>query len=151
MKKKIKNALWWVIPLVVLVSLVIWISTLPKKSTGDIISSSGIHWHPELSIKIKGKDIEIPSNIGIGAVHNPMHTHDDSGEVHMEYGRTVRKDDTMLGRFFDVWGKDFSSAGIMGHRNGVDGTLKMFVNGEENFEFDKYKMKDGDKIDIVFE
>ncbi len=151
MNKKIKNALWWAIPLILFIVIVGWVLTLPKKSNVDIISNNGIHWHANVSIKIKGENIEIPDRIGIGAVHNPMHTHDSDGEIHMEYNRAVRESDTTLSRFFDVWGKDFSSSGIMGRQSGVDGTLKMFVNGKENIEFDKYKMKDGDKIDIIFE
>ncbi len=149
--RKIKDALWWVIPLLILIVIVLWIMSLPKKPNTNVISNRGVHWHSNLSIKIKGKDIEVPAGIGIGAVHNPMHTHKNNGAIHMEYGSTVRGRDVMLSNFFDVWGKDFSSTEIMGNKVGTDGNMRMYVNGEENSEFNKYQMKDGDEIEIIFE
>jgi len=95
--------------------------------------------------------VDIPTNIGIGAVHNPMHTHESDGTIHMEYGGLVHEKDVLLGNFFKTWGKDFSSEGIMGSINGEDGVLKMTVNGIENSEFENYSIKDGDRIEIVFE
>ncbi|MDP3784460.1 MAG: hypothetical protein Q8R12_00010, partial [bacterium] len=103
---------------------------------------SGLHWHPELAIFVKGEKQEIPANLGIGAVHNPMHTHDSSGVIHLEFQGVVRKDDLKLGHFFQVWGKDFMELGS---------TVKMTVNGEENTELQDYIMKDSDKIELRYE
>jgi hypothetical protein len=149
--KKIVGIILWIIAAVVIGGVVIWVVTLPKIPQSEIISSTGIHWHPHISIKIKGENVEIPAGIGIGAVHNPMHTHEPDGVVHMEYGGVVRERDTRIGNFFNVWGKDFSSKGIMGNVNGEGGTLKMLVNGVENTEFENYQMKDNDNIEIIFE
>ncbi len=33
---------------------------------------------------------------------------------------------------------------------GEGGTVAMFVNGEENFEFENYLMQDNDRIEIVY-
>ena len=116
----------------------------------DIIAKGGIHWHPELRITILGNNQEIPANIGIGATHQPIHTHDNMGVMHLEFPGLVKKDDARLGRFFEIWGKQFNQNCIFDKCVGPDGQLKMFVNGKENFEFENYVMRDGDKIEIVF-
>lgn len=108
----------------------------------QIISRRGIHWHPKLSIFIKGEKEEIPKDIGIGAIHQPMHTHDSSGTIHMEMNGLVTKDETRLGNFFKIWGKEFNFGGQ---------NIKVLVNGQENTEFENYLMKDKDTIDIRYE
>ena len=64
---------------------------------------------------------------------------------------TVKKDDIKLGKFFDIWGKTFNKACIFDKCSGSDGQVNMLVNGELNSEFENYTMKDGDKIEIIFE
>lgn len=128
-----------------------YIANQPKTPEGEIISQSGIHWHPQLTISAKGKTQEIPANLGLGAIHQPIHTHDSSGVLHLEIQGLVRKDDTKLGRFFKIWGKQFTSNCILDFCNNESGTVKMFVNNEENTEFENYPMKDGDKIEIRYE
>src|SRR3989338_1286858 len=86
-----------------------------KDSKSEIISRDGLHWHSTLSIYIKGEKLEIPQNVGLGAIHNPIHTHDEDasdGIIHMEFGGLVRAGDTMLGNFFKVWNKDMRSFGV---------------------------------------
>ena len=119
-----------------------YLATRPPIPEGEILSRSGLHWHPQLAIFVKGEKQEIPANLGIGAIHNPMHTHDSSGVIHSEFQGIVRKDDLKLGRFFKVWSKDFMELGA---------TVKMTVNGEENAELQNYIMKDGDKIELRYE
>lgn len=120
----------------------------------QVVASNGLHWHPKLTIYIKGQKQDIPANIGIGAVHQKIHTHDEDakdGVVHMEMQGVVTKDDTKLGKFFTIWGKEFSSTQIFDKKNGADGTVKMTVNGQENKDFENYLMKDGDKIEVRYE
>lgn len=118
---------------------IVWVA---KPSRADqIVSRGGLHWHAQLAIYIKGEKQEIPAGIGIGAVEQPIHTHDTSGVIHMEFGGLVYKDDLKLGQFFKIWGKQFNSMG----------KVEMFINGEPNQEFENYQMKDGDKIEIRYE
>lgn len=149
--KKIKQTILWAVILSIIGYGIFWIITLPKIPQSELISNTGIHWHSNISITIKGEKVDIPTNIGIGAVHNPMHTHESDGTIHMEYGGLVHEKDVLLGNFFKTWGKDFSSEGIMGSINGEDGVLRMTVNSIENSEFENYSIKDGDRIEIVFE
>ena len=108
----------------------------------NVISMSGIHYHPELEIYVKGEKIEIPPNIGLIGGHRPIHTHEDAPIVHLEYQTKVTKEDTRLGKFFEVWGKDFKEFGQ---------NVTMTVNGELNTEYENYEMKDGDKIELRYE
>ena len=112
------------------------------EDSGELVSRAGLHWHPELKITVKGKEQIIPANVGLGAVHNPIHTHDSSGIIHLEFSGLVREDDLKLSNFFEIWGKDFREFGV---------SLTMYVNGEKNEEFENYSMKDGDKIELRYE
>lgn len=120
----------------------------------QILASNGLHWHPKVTVTIKGEKQEMPANLGLGAVHGKIHTHDQDnkeGVVHLEMQGVVTKDDTRLGRFFQVWGKEFTSTKIFDKTNGAEGTVKMIVNGKENTDFENYLMKDGDQIEIKYE
>ena len=113
-----------------------------SSADSNIISMQGIHYHPELRIFVKGEQIEVPQNIGLVGGHKPMHTHEDVPIVHLEYQTKVTKDDTRLGKFFEVWGKDFREFGQL---------VTMTVNGETNTEFENYLMKDKDIIELRYE
>jgi len=119
-----------------------YLATRPPIPEGEILSRNGLHWHSELTIFAKGEKQEIPANLGIGAVHNPMHTHDSSGVIHLEFQGVVRKDNLKIGRFFEVWGKNFMEFGS---------SIKMTLNGEENTELENYVMQDKDKIELKFD
>ena len=129
---------------IVLVLLVggAWWSRSLSGGGSEVISANGLHWHPTLEIYVKGEKIEIPRGIGLGAVHLPMHTHDDLPLIHLEFGGVVRMEDVMLGEFFKNWGRDMRSFGT---------TMTMTVNGIENTEYENYPMRDGDVIKLRYE
>lgn len=147
------------IALATIVILVGGVFLLTKSETTNvpedqIVTKTGIHWHPKVTVTIKGEKQEIPANLGIGAVHSKIHTHDTDnkqGIVHMEMKGIVTKDDTRLAGFFQVWGKEFNANKLLDKTNSSDGTVKMFVNGQQNSEFENYKMRDGDNIEIKYE
>lgn len=128
-----------------------WLMTQSNPSNPDIVSARGIHWHADLIITIKGKPVEIPSNIGLGPVHADMHTHTVNDQIHIEIRRAVRREDTRLGNFFDIWGKEFTSQCLLGSCNGPEGMLTMLVNGQENKEFENYRIQDRDRIELQYE
>jgi hypothetical protein len=139
-------------------------STTPQAASGDVVSSVGIHWHPVLSVTIKGQPQVVPPNVGIGMQYAGqkyydlmmmmanMHTHDASGQIHWEVMEgPVTKDDVTLSAFFSIWGKTFNKDCIFEYCKGAGGTVKMLVNGKENTEFENYQVKDGDNIEIRYE
>ena len=115
------------------------------------MSRNGLHWHPEMAIYIKGVRQDIPEAIGLGLVHQPIHTHEADGVVHLEFSNLVKKDDLTVGGFFNNWGKMFSRERILDYSNGPDGTVKMYVNGQTNDAFENYIMQDNDKIEIKYD
>ena len=119
---------------------------------GEVVSQEGVHWDPMLAIIIKGEKQTIPANLGLGGGHNPIHTHDASGQVHFEYSQgPVTKDQLSLSKFFQLWGKTFNSEQILNSRNGDGGKVSMLVNGQPNTEYEKYQIKEKDQIEIRYE
>lgn len=145
-----------VLTVIILTGAVFWLS---KDSGGgasedQVITKTGLHWHPKLAILIKGQKQELADGIGLGAVHQKIHTHTEDfkeGVMHMEMQGLVVKDDTKLGKFFQVWGKTFNSKKILDKEATSEGQIQMIVNGTENKDFENYLMKDGDNIEIKYE
>ncbi len=157
--KQLKKILWLAIAALIIGGGIFgggWLlANRPAQPESEIIARQGIHWHTELSITILGQKQGISANIGLGSVgqptHTPIHTHEADNIIHLEFTGLVRKDDILLGRFFEIWGKEFNRDCILAQCNGTEGEVKMFVNGDPNFEFENYIMKDKDKIEIIFE
>lgn len=131
--------------------LIWFFASKPPIPEEDIVSKGGIHWHPELSISILSKRQEVPGGIGITIAEGSIHTHGADGVIHLQFNGLVEKDDIRVARFFKVWGKKFTKDCIFDKCSGPEGALKMFVNGEENFEFENYVMRDRERIEIIFE
>jgi hypothetical protein len=151
-QKQIKKAALWSLP-VIGIAFVGWIitQTVLQPPDPNIIAPKGLHWHADLAITIKGQSIPIPSGIGMGAVHADMHTHKVNDQVHVEMQRPTRRDDVKLGRFFQIWGKTFTSSCILNSCNGSEGTVTLLMNGKPNTEFENYQIQDKDRIEIRYE
>lgn len=143
-----KNVIISIFVIALIVAGFIWLKSVEPTETeivtenGAVIAEQGLHWHPELKIFVEGEEIAIPENVGLGAVHNPVHTHEDLPLIHLEFDGLVRESDIMLGKFFEVWQKDFMEFGS---------TVVMTVNGQPSTELQNYIMKDGDKIELHYE
>jgi hypothetical protein len=65
-----------------------------------------IHIHPYLQIWVDGKNVSIPANVGItasGGCLEPVHTHDNSGILHVELAQAQANKNWTLGDFFAIW------------------------------------------------
>ena len=62
---------------------------LQTNDSKTVLSVQGLHGHPQLEIYVKGVKMPIPQNVGIGAVHAPVHTHDDVPIIHLEFPGTL--------------------------------------------------------------
>ena len=167
--KKIRN---WLIFIGILGLIVWWIvASIPESNIKELnvningnainVPTGAVHWHPRLTIKIDGKIITIPTNIGIsmgkivdtqlsGMRMSPTHTHETDGTIHLENNNPSKKPESLtLGYFFYVWDKQFSSSCIFEYCTDK-GTLTMTVNELENTEFENYIMNDKDEILIVY-
>ncbi len=156
--KQKKKALNWIIVAVIVGFLIFGTTLLVKRGGGGSSDSTPlpdfdvpkkpIHWHPHLTIRIDGKGIPIPKDIGLGSVHQPIHTHETDGVLHLE-NNNPSKQTVVLGFFFKVWGKKFNKDCIFDYCTDK-GTLKMYVNGKENTEYGNYFMQDKDEILIEY-
>lgn len=126
-------------------------SPIAKQASPTIqIPQEPIHWHPVLTIKINGEQQIIPANIGIGpTIHQPVHTHDSTGTIHLENNRPTAEN-MKLGFFFQVWAKKFNKDCIFEFCNTADKKVKFTVNGKENADFENYFMQDKDQILIEY-
>ena len=114
------KTIWSVVIIIIFIGGIFWWSNYTgitqTENQEDTISRNGIHWHPELTIIVKGEKQIIPANIGIGQQYSSyptfdtgmrmtaIHTHDDvnQGIVHFEFGGVVRKSDLTLGKFLAI-------------------------------------------------
>lgn len=126
-------------------------------------TKTALHIHSNLEIKVNNKKQEIPANIGVGGnIMRAVHTHDNSGELHIE-PPCVR--DITLKDFFSIWEKQFNSNCIFDNcdnksnsnnesvnasLNESKNSLKMFVNGKENNEFENLILRDKQEIVIEY-
>ena len=100
---------------------------------------ASMHIHPRLSIKKNGVEEEIPKDIGVSLFcMKPIHTHDDSGTLHVEF---PRQNDFTLGDFFTIWEKPFPKST----------TFLMTQDGIVNTEFENLILRDGALIEISYE
>jgi hypothetical protein len=82
-------------------------SGIPSSINGircDEIEHLVFHTHTQLTINKKNGTVTIPANIGIipGTCIFWLHTHDDSGWIHIE---SPINSTFTLGSFIDIWGK----------------------------------------------
>ncbi|GEM_PF-321226 len=155
--KLIKRSAYISVPILLIVAVSIFAASQPQ-ATGSAadaavaadIPKTPIHWHPALEVVIKGQKQTIPANLGAAGVHQPIHTHDTTGVLHYENSNPTPENMPLRYFFDNVWKKEFNSTCILNYCSGDSGTVKMFVNGKENFEFDDYIPRDKDEIRIEF-
>lgn len=136
---------------VVLIGLLAVVSARPRKPIEDVTMACvqhtgvGFHIHPHLRVILDGEKQEIPAEIGIVSPRcmRPLHTHDDSGKLHLEF---PVQQEVRLGQFFEVWKQPFSRSHILGRTIGDGDVLRVTVNGQETNELDALLLHDGDDI-----
>ena len=148
-----KNKKAWVITgvVVVILLLLVWAKIFNKNpeisiSVPCLNGNSPLlqHIHPNLKIMVAGEEEIIPSDIGlpggVGATNceHALHTHDASGQIHVE-AQDLR--DYTLGQFFEVWGKAIMRPGY---------SLTMTVDGKPSSELGNLVLKDGQQIVLTY-
>jgi hypothetical protein len=108
-------------------------ATAAARNAGlPMLSSEGhvVHIHVHVDVLNDGQPIPVPANIGIDTARraiSPLHTHDDSGVVHIE---SPVKREFSLGEFFTEWGVSLSADHVGGLRATGDKPLRVYVNGQ---------------------
>jgi hypothetical protein len=85
------------------------------------------HIHSHLDIFINGKPFTIPAQIGImpGKCFYWLHTHDESGVIHIE--SPVNRNYT-IGQFFDIWNQKLNNTQVLDNAANSKNTLSVYVN-----------------------
>jgi hypothetical protein len=92
-----------------------------------------LHIHQHLDIFVNGKHVSVPQGVGIydGQFLTELHTHDDTGIIHVESPEAKNFD---LGQFFGVWGVRLNGDCVGGYCKQVPAgqatPWKVYVNGK---------------------
>lgn len=95
------------------------------------MTPGGAHFHSHLDIRVDGRPVPVPANIGISAATGAMselHTHDTSGVVHVE--SAAKNDRYVLGQLFTEWGVRLTRTQLGGLTSAGGRTLTAFVDGK---------------------
>ena len=130
------------------------LAAMPSGQTIDGIScdqaeGAVFHIHQHVAIRIRGRAIEIPSDIGRPIVSPCLywiHTHTPNGLVHVEAPkfRTFT-----LGNLFDIWGEPLGATSVASARI-KRGDLHVFVDGKI-YRGDPRKIQLAQHTDITIE
>lgn len=104
-------------------------------------SDTAFHIHALLVIYVDGRRVPVPADVGIdpqGRFIAPLHTHDDSGIVHIE---SVRRYPFTLGQFFTVWGVKLTRDQLGTYRDGSGKRLALYVDGKRVADPVNYVMR----------
>ena len=144
MKKNKATIIWVTVVVLVLAGLFIlprFLGSSPSFSTGSgvpcLVRNAQVikHIHPHLTIVVDGEFETIPGVIGNSPCLRQIHTHDRTGELHVEPQGTSR--DYTLGDFFKVWGKPVEREGY---------SLEVTVDGEFVASQSDIVFQDGQRI-----
>lgn len=87
-----------------------------------------VHVHQHLDIVINGKNMAVPGEMGdIDGYVSALHTHDDSGIIHLESPDTKNY---TLGQFFDEWGVALNDNCVATYCSNDQNKLVVAVNGQ---------------------
>jgi hypothetical protein len=89
-----------------------------------------VHIHQHLDLWVNGTKVKVPAGVGIqpGSYLTTLHTHDDTGIIHVESPVNRR---FSLGEFFGVWGVRLDKSCISDLCDNTTGNgVKMWVNGK---------------------
>ncbi|MBI4361312.1 hypothetical protein HY572_06090 [Candidatus Micrarchaeota archaeon] len=142
--KKHKGKVLVLVVLVVLSGGMLYLFSQGGSGAGAVsyppkLSNAPIHWHSQLEIFVDGKPVPIPVNIGIGVRHEPLHTHEPDGVIHVESPDTR---DYTLGNFFAVWGTRLDAKCV----GQYCGRVEMTVDGSASDQFGELLLRDGQQI-----
>lgn len=108
------------------------------------------HRHQLLHIYNEGILVPVAANIGVDArqdVETALHTHDQSGVVHMEASKPFA---ATLGDLFTVWGVALGPDRIGGLKASDERPLRVYVNGRPVADPAAHALRKNDNIVIAY-
>lgn len=109
--------------------------------------AGNIHIHATLTITQDGKAIEVPASVGItGDCIHPVHTHDVTGLIHMDYPKPIV---FTLGDLFDTMGIVLTDTQIGSIKMSDGYTVVVTVNGQELHKFRTLALTENAEIRVT--
>lgn len=111
--------------------------------------SEKFHIHALLHIYVNGVLKPVPADVGIAphGIETSLHTHDDTGVIHMEAAHPFK---FTLGDFFEVWGVKLGPAQVGGLTGNGGNHLHFFVNGHPLANPAAHVLHNGDSVVIGY-
>jgi hypothetical protein len=120
----------------------------------DTMEFTKFHIHAHLDIFVNGKPFTVPSQIGIdpeGRCLYWLHTHDESGIIHVE--SPVEREFT-IGNLIDIWDQTFNDTKLFDNNlNDINSVLSIYVNGVKvptSTDFRNLSINAHDEIALIF-
>ncbi|HSR26451.1 MAG TPA: hypothetical protein VLW53_23060 [Candidatus Eisenbacteria bacterium] len=92
-----------------------------------------VHYHAHLTLIYKGTPAQIPAQVGIPSGSNCtywIHTHGQTGIVHIEAPKEAASRSFTLGDFFQIWNQPLGSKQVATFKVGSGDQLKVWVDGK---------------------
>ncbi|MBI5226207.1 hypothetical protein HY994_03120 [Candidatus Micrarchaeota archaeon] len=126
---------------------------LPELSFPDTVADYPVHWHARVRIVDGPDEIIIPANVGLPSdgPESPVHTHDESGVLHVEAHRLADLPPSTLAYFFSLWPQPLNASCVTDVCTDSTRQMRFFVNGAERLDWLTYDLADGDDIEFLFE
>lgn len=123
-------------------------------SSSDSGLLGDIHWHADIKVYLNGEQLNLSHERYMSTeehtLSNFAHLHDGNGNIVHKHASGIT-----LGFFFQTLGIGLNSS-CLTLDNGTNyctneaETLKFYVNGKQNSQFDSYDFKDEDRILITY-
>jgi hypothetical protein len=113
-------------------------------------SEGAFHIHALLSVFVNGKQEPVPANVGIDPGFRfmaPLHTHDNSGLVHIE---SSKPRPFTIGEFFAIWGVAFSKDRLGAYRDQGGRSVQVYVDGRRVADPVNYVLQRHDDIVVAY-
>ena len=94
-------------------------------------AGDGPHVHPKLNVVVRDQPIVVPAGMGLGAAHQPMHTHETDGTIHVE-GAAGKP---TIGQFMALWGVEFARDRLGPYRSNGRERVRMWVKPPDKRSF----------------
>ncbi len=93
---------------------------------------TAVHYHAHLSIFYRGTPVTIPAQVGIpnNSCFYWLHTHDDTGVIHIEAPSGSAHRQFTVGDFFKVWRQPLSSKQVATINLSGSDQMKVWVDGK---------------------
>ena len=89
------------------------------------------HYHAHLDILYQGQPVRVPAQVGVTSTCLYwLHTHDETGVIHIEAPKSESGRQFKLGDFFKIWGQPLSKKQVATIQVASGEQVKAWVNGQ---------------------